>query len=122
MPTPTAAKVIASKASSRAPSTGSRGTGSGNGFGGIPKGVRGSTAREDTVARSQPFLRVVALEKLLLQLALDRQRALHRDLPAGLHRPLDAPDRLGCFVRRTVAPRILHHAIPPLPPTLLGRP
>src|SRR5467141_2651361 len=48
----------------------------------------------------QPFLRIVALEQLLLQLALHRQRALERDLDAGLDRSLDAADGLGGLVRR----------------------
>src|SRR4249920_431130 len=49
---------------------------------------------------AEPFLRVVALEQLLLQLALDRERLLERDLGAALHRALDAPDRLRRLVRR----------------------
>src|SRR5438093_1366005 len=49
---------------------------------------------------AQAFLRVVALEELLLQLALDRERLLERDLAPALHRALDAPHGLRGAVRR----------------------
>jgi len=74
------------------------------------------------VVRPQPFLRIVALEKLLLQFALEGEGALEGDLPSGLHGALDAADRLGRFVRRTEAPRVLHDAVPPLLSVLLGGP
>src|SRR5688572_26343729 len=43
----------------------------------------------------QPFLGVIALEQLLLQLALQGQTGLERHLGPRLHRSLDAADRLG---------------------------
>src|SRR5262245_33258713 len=55
----------------------------------------------------QSFLGIVALEELLLQLALDRERALERDLDAALHRALDASHRLGGAIRRTEALGVL---------------
>src|SRR5262245_13579258 len=42
--------------------------------------------------RGDAFARFVALEELLLQLALEGQAALERHLPAGLHGALDAAD------------------------------
>src|SRR6266850_4993108 len=56
---------------------------------------------------AQAFLGVVALEQLLLQLALDRQRRLERDLDAALHRALDAAHRLRGAVRRAEALGVL---------------
>src|ERR1700692_121289 len=72
--------------------------------------------------RAQGFSRVLALEELLLQLALKGQAALDRQLPPALHRALDAPHRLRGLVRRAEAPRILHHPIPPRLPVLLWGP
>src|SRR5262249_7190217 len=56
---------------------------------------------------AQAFLRVVALEELLLQLALDRQRLLEGDLAAALHRALDAAHRLRGAVGRAELLRVL---------------
>src|SRR6266436_9508483 len=50
---------------------------------------------------------VLALEQLLLQLALDRERALERHLDAALHRALDAAHRLRGAVRRAEALGVL---------------
>src|SRR5437762_10757260 len=47
----------------------------------------------------EALLGVLPLEQELLQLALDRERGLERDLGAGLHRALDAPHGLGRLVR-----------------------
>src|SRR5205085_8069604 len=74
------------------------------------------------VIRAQPFLRILALEKLLLQLALDGKRRLEWNLPAALHRTLDASHSARCLVRRAEAPGVLHDAVPPLLAILLGRP
>src|ERR1041385_2144174 len=74
------------------------------------------------VVRAEAFLRILGLEELLLQLALDRQRALQRHFPAALHRALDAADRFRRLVRRAEAPGVLHHAVPPLLAVLLRRP
>src|SRR5438094_10346092 len=74
------------------------------------------------VVRAEAFLRVFALEELLLQLPLERQRGLERDLCSGLHAALDAADRLRGLVRRAEAPRVLHHPVPPLLAVLLGGP
>src|SRR5205814_5669594 len=70
----------------------------------------------------EAFLGVFALEELLLQLALDRERALEGDLPPGLHAALDAADRFRRLVRRAEALRVLHHAVPPLLSVLFGWP
>src|SRR6476619_2202812 len=74
------------------------------------------------VVRAEAFLRVLALEKLLLQFAFDGQRRLERTLPAALHRSLDAANGARGLVRRAEAPRVLHDAVPPLLAVLLGRP
>ena len=58
--------------------------------------------------RSQAFLRVFALEEQLLVLAFDRQRRLHRNLPAGLHGALDAPHGLRGLVGRAELLGVLH--------------
>src|SRR4051794_16208416 len=47
--------------------------------------------------------RVLALEEQLLQLALEGQAALERDLPSRLHGALDAADGLGRLVGRAEA-------------------
>src|SRR5690349_11034987 len=47
----------------------------------------------------EALLGVLPLEQELLQLALDRERGLERDLGAGLHRALDAPHGPGRLVR-----------------------
>src|SRR5439155_14384407 len=52
---------------------------------------------------AQPLFGVVALEELLLELALERQGGLERDLGTRLDRALDPPDRLGGAVRRAEA-------------------
>jgi hypothetical protein len=52
-----------------------------------------SALRFSTYA-AESFLRVLALEQQLLQLTLDRQRILERQLRPGLHRTLDVADRL----------------------------
>src|SRR5712691_1036945 len=70
------------------------------------------------IVGTQPFLRVIALEKLLLQFALDGQRALDRDFPSRLHGPLDPADRFGRLVRRAETQGVLHDTIPPLPAAL----
>src|SRR2546425_4908015 len=57
--------------------------------------------------RRKAFLRVVALEQLLLELALDGERRLEGDLRAGLDRALDATDRLGGAMRRAEALGVL---------------
>src|SRR5438034_5720276 len=59
------------------------------------------------------FLRILALKQLLLQLALEGERALEGDLPAGLDGAFDAADRLRRLVRRAEAARVLHHSLPP---------
>ena len=74
------------------------------------------------VVRAEAFLRVLALEELLLQFALDGQGALERNFPAALHGALDAADGLRRLVRRAEAPGVLHHAVPPLLAVLFGRP
>src|SRR5207253_10336967 len=71
---------------------------------------------------AEAFLRVFALEELLLQLALDGERGLERDLPTGLDGTLDASDGLRGFVRRAEALRVFDHAIPPLLAALFRRP
>src|SRR5207249_4430498 len=55
----------------------------------------------------QPFLRVLALEQLLLKLTLDRERALERHLDAALHRALDPSHRLRRAIRRAEALGVL---------------
>ena len=57
------------------------------------------------LVRGDAFLGVLALEEQLLQLALDRQRRLERQVPARLHRALDAADGLArpCSAARTGA-------------------
>src|SRR5438552_11707973 len=57
---------------------------------------------------SQAFLCIFTLEKQLLVLALEGQRRFQRNLPAGLHCPLDASNRLGRFVRRAELACIFH--------------
>src|SRR5215472_17029200 len=57
----------------------------------------------------EPFLRVLALEEQLLQLALDGERLRERHLRTGLHRAFDVPDRLGGLVRRRELLRVGHH-------------
>src|SRR5687768_7467578 len=53
------------------------------------------------------FLRVLALEEQGLELALDGEAVLERDLRAGLHRPLDVADRHRRHVRRRELGRVL---------------
>src|SRR5258708_429820 len=48
----------------------------------------------------ETFLRVLALEQQLLQLALDRERGLERDLGARLYRALDPAHGARRLVRR----------------------
>src|SRR5256885_15409494 len=74
------------------------------------------------VVRAEAFLRVLALEELLLELAFDRKRRLEWNFPAALHGALDAADGARGLVGRAEAPRILHDAVPPLLAVLLGRP
>src|SRR5256712_3492972 len=62
--------------------------------------------------RRDAFLRVVALEQLLLQLALERQPAFERHLGPGLHGALDQAHRLGSLVRRTELLRVKDHLLP----------
>src|SRR5689334_5782789 len=48
----------------------------------------------------EAFLRILALEEQLLQLAFDGERFGERHLGAGLHGALDVAYGLRCFVRR----------------------
>src|SRR5207249_1047395 len=59
----------------------------------------------------EPFLRVLALEQELLQLALHGQRRLERDLRAALHRALDAAHGLRRLVRRAELLGVLLHLV-----------
>src|SRR5207245_9517974 len=52
---------------------------------------------------AQALLGILALEQLLLELALDREGRLERDLEPALDRALDAAHRLGGAVRRAEA-------------------
>src|SRR6266566_2471312 len=56
----------------------------------------------------QTLFCVVTLKEQLLVLALEGQRRFQRNLPAGLHCPLDASNRLGRFVRRAELACIFH--------------
>src|SRR5208337_4368422 len=56
----------------------------------------------------QAFLCVFTLEEQLLILAFDGEGGFHRNLPAGLHRTLDAAHGLGSLVRRAKLFGILH--------------
>src|SRR2546428_13601069 len=62
--------------------------------------------------RRDAFLRVVALEQLLLQLALERQPALERHLGPGLHGALDQAHRLGGLVGRAELLRVQDYLLP----------
>src|SRR2546428_10864711 len=62
--------------------------------------------------RRDAFLRVVALEQLLLELALERQPAFERHLGPGLLGALDQAHRLGSLVRRTELLRVKDHLLP----------
>src|SRR5207249_9002083 len=53
------------------------------------------------LVRGDTLLGILALEQLLLQLALDRQATLERHLGARLHRTLDQPHGFRGLVRRT---------------------
>src|SRR5438552_857984 len=64
------------------------------------------------LVRGDALLGILALEQLLLQLALDRQAALERHLGARLHRALDQPHGLGGFVRRAELLRVQQHLLP----------
>src|SRR5437773_823444 len=55
------------------------------------------------------LLGILAREKLLLQLALDRQRLAERNLEAGLDGALDAAHGLRGLGGREELPRVLHH-------------
>src|SRR5437867_4280051 len=59
----------------------------------------------------EPFLGVLTLEELLLQLALDGQRRLEGDLDAGLNGALDPAHGLGRLVRRAELLRVLLHLV-----------
>src|SRR5213595_3013988 len=58
------------------------------------------------------LFRSLALEQLLLELPLERERRLEGNLGAGLHRPLDQADRLGRLVGRAELLRVEHHLFP----------
>src|SRR5690242_12483856 len=58
--------------------------------------------------RGQAFLGVFALEEQLLVLALDRQSRFHRDLPASLHRALDAAHGFRSLVGRAELLGVFH--------------
>src|SRR5947207_9858756 len=66
------------------------------------------------LVRGDALLGILALEQLLLQLALDRQAALERHLGARLHRALDQPHRLGRLVWRTELLGVQQHLLPVL--------
>src|SRR5262249_35805758 len=53
--------------------------------------------------------RILRSEELRLELALERQPGLERDLGPGLHRALDVPDGQRGLLRRAVAARELEH-------------
>src|SRR5438093_6339066 len=104
-PYSTKSTVSTMKSSPRRPSPrGDVVTGSRSRFGRLLAAERGLALLH---IRRKAFLRVVALEQLLLELALDRERRLERDLRAGLDRALDATDRLGGAMRRTEALGVL---------------
>src|SRR6185436_3896634 len=67
-----------------------------------PVAISGSLERRLALGHVgvEPLAGVLALEQLLLELALDGEAALERHLGAGLHRPLDPADRLGGRIRR----------------------
>src|SRR5690348_11880501 len=56
----------------------------------------------------EPFLRVLALEEQLLQLALDRERFGERHFRSRLHGALDVADGLRRLVRRRELLRVGH--------------
>src|SRR5207244_1805133 len=62
----------------------------------------------------EAFLRVLALEELLLELALERETGLEGDLRSRLHRALDEPDGHGRAPGWNEAPRVGEHGAPPL--------
>src|SRR5215208_5129508 len=57
----------------------------------------------------QSFFGILALEELLLQLALQRQRGLERNLGTGLDRARDQADRFAGLVGRQEAAREVTH-------------
>ena len=59
----------------------------------------------------QPFFRVFRLEELLLQLSLERQRILKRNLGAGLNAAFDSTDSARCFVRQSELARIVQNLL-----------
>src|SRR5437773_3354495 len=64
------------------------------------------------LVRGDALLGILALEQLLLQLALDRQATLERHLGARLHRTLDQPHGFRGLVRRTELFRVQQHLLP----------
>src|SRR5204863_8308659 len=66
------------------------------------------------LVRRDSFFRVVALKEELLQLALDRERRLEREVPTRLHRSFDPADRLRRLVRRDELAGVVHDLLPPL--------
>src|SRR5207245_7818897 len=62
----------------------------------------------------EPLARVLGLEQLLLQLALQGQGLGERDLAARDDAPLDPSDRRARLVRRAEFPRVGHHLAPPV--------
>src|SRR5687767_2105193 len=60
------------------------------------------------------FLRVLALEEEVLQLALEREAGLERHLHAGDDGALDLPDGERGLVRQGELVRVEHDAVPPI--------
>src|SRR6185295_2673815 len=65
------------------------------------------------VVGGDAFLRILALEELLLQLALEREAGFEGHLGARLDGALDPAHRLRGLARRDEAGRVLHDAGPP---------
>src|SRR5215469_2088093 len=70
--------------------------------------LRGEGGRPLLHVRRQPFFRVFALEEQLLVLTLDGEGRFHGNLPARLHRTLDASHSLGRLVGRAELAGVLH--------------
>src|SRR5437763_12576903 len=68
--------------------------------------ARGEQRHPLLVEGRDPLPRILALEQLLLQLALERLPRRERQLRAGLHGALDEPHRPGRLVRRAELPGV----------------